>query len=156
MVRLISGRDVYSDLCNDKKLGGPYIMGASNMTSNGLKIERWIENPTVIGKMNDIMISVKGTVGKLFIIDVSKAHLSRQVMSLRCFNGIHNKYIFFFLNSYMEDLIKKSTGVIPGISREDILNVIVPLPPLEEQKCIVEKVNMLMEYLDELENFILR
>jgi type I restriction enzyme S subunit len=52
----------------------------------------------------------------------------------------------------LEDLKRLSTGIaIPGISRSDVLGKKFPLPPLEEQKRIVEKVDRLMEQCDRLE-----
>lgn len=151
IIQLVSGRDVSSNLCNDNGIGTPYIMGASNMTNNGISIERWIENPTVIGKADDVMISVKGTVGKVAILQLKEVHLSRQVMSLRCMNGLSNRYLLIFLQYFMSELQNKSTGVIPGISRDDILNIPIPIPPREEQNRIVFKITSIMNYFDELE-----
>ena len=54
----------------------------------------------------------------------------------------------------INELQNKSTGVIPGISREDILNIKVPLPPLKEQECIVAKIDSIINYLDRLEKEI--
>lgn len=151
IIILISGRDLSSNLCNSDMIGIPYVMGASNMTNNGLIIERWVKNPTVIGIKEDIMISVKGTVGKLEIINLDEVHLSRQVMSIRCINNlINNKFVLIYLNSYIEKIKQKSSGVIPGISREDILQVPLALPSVAEQQRIVDKVDELFSIIDEL------
>ena len=153
IITLISGRDLNSSICNNEGIGIPYIMGASNMSKGGLVIERWTESPTVIGLKNDIIISVKGTVGKLDIIDLEKVHLSRQVMSMRCYSElIFNKYILLYLQSYIERIKEKSSGVIPGISRDNLLQILVAIPPIEEQKRIVAKVDELFELIDELDN----
>ena len=97
------------------------------------------------------MISVKGTVGKLEIINLDEVHLSRQVMSIRCINNlINNKFVLIYLNSYIEKIKQKSSGVIPGISREDILQVPLALPSVAEQQRIVDKVDELFSIIDEL------
>ena len=50
IIKLISGRDVSVNLCNDKSVGIPYILGASNIRDNKFYVERWIENPVVVQK----------------------------------------------------------------------------------------------------------
>src|SRR5699024_5517056 len=70
--------------------------------------------------------------------------------------GIDSKYMLHFLNS--PDGVSKSLGNTfgKGVSQGN-LNVnqvrkfIIPIPPLNEQKRIVEKVDYLMEFCDKLE-----
>ena len=86
VIKLISGRDVSVSLCNDKSIGIPYILGASNIKDNKFFIERWIENPVVVSEKNDILLSVKGTIGKLYLQKEEKINISRQIMALRVLN----------------------------------------------------------------------
>lgn len=136
VITLISGRDLPKDDYNSSRKGIPYIMGASNMSEGKLEIERWTDKPTVLGNRDDIIISVKGTIGELLILEEEVVHLSRQVMAIRTNDNVYNKFIFYFLKFYLERLKFKAKGLIPGITREDILNEKISLPPLEEQKKI--------------------
>ncbi|MGG3447365.1 MULTISPECIES: restriction endonuclease subunit S [Bacillus cereus group] len=154
VISLISGRDVSAKLCNSEGKGTPYIMGASNISDNKLNIERWIETPTVIGVQGDILISVKGTIGKMIIQELEEAHLSRQIMALRCKDKVLNKYLYFYISIYIEKLKEAARGVIPGISRDDILNAPFLLPPLSEQKRIAEKVKRLLNKIEEAKRLI--
>ncbi|GAB2536116.1 restriction endonuclease subunit S [Gracilibacillus alcaliphilus] len=149
VMELISGRDIPTTECNNEGQGVPYIMGASNIRGNDIIIERWIKQPSVIGKKDDILLSVKGTVGKIVIQELEEAHLSRQIMALRAIkNGVHNEYLSFFMQTYVQILKSRSKGVIPGISRDDVLQAPFPLPPYEEQIRIVDKTKRLLFKID--------
>lgn len=136
-IELISGRDLTKSQYNDEINGIPYIMGASNIKNGEFKIERWTDSPTVIGKKGDVILSVKGTVGQYFILNEEEVHLSRQVMALRAKDGYLNQYIRYFLSFYIDKLKAKAKGMIPGITREDILYAELPNFDLEEQRTII-------------------
>lgn len=128
-------------------------MGASNIDDENLLVERWIEEPEVIAKKDDLMLTVKGTVGKVILLkEYNEVNLSRQVVAIRQIYNMFPNYLYCFVKSHISKIIDKSQGVIPGISRDDILEIIIPLPPLAEQKRIVEKVDMIMDMLDGLES----
>ncbi|WP_445613788.1 restriction endonuclease subunit S [Geobacillus sp. YF-1] len=155
VIELISGRDVNAKECNNEGIGVPYIMGASNIEDDRLIIERWIKKPSVVGKKGDVLLSVKGTVGKTIIQEVEESHLSRQIMALRPIYGLYNGYLKIFIQTYVQVLKEKSKGVIPGISREDVLTAPFPLPPYNEQKRIAEKVDNLLSKLETEKEIVL-
>ncbi|GLF81537.1 type I restriction modification system subunit S [Bacillus safensis] len=154
VITLISGRDLSTKLCNSKEKGIPYIMGASNIVDNQLDVERWIETPTVIGVRGDILVSVKGTVGKVIIQELDEVHLSRQIMALRSKDTVLNKFLYLYIQTYVEKLKEAAKGIIPGISRDDILNAPFPLLPLNEQKRIADKVERLLSKIEEAKQLI--
>ncbi len=154
VITLISGRDLSTKLCNSEEKGIPYIMGASNIVDNQLDVERWIETPTVIGVRGDILVSVKGTVGKVIIQELDEVHLSRQIMALRSKDTVLNKFLYLYIQTYVEKLKEVAKGIIPGISRDDILNAPFPLLPLNEQKRIADKVERLLSKIDEAKQLI--
>lgn len=154
LITLLSGRDIPSSKCNNGGIGIPYIMGASNFRNNDLVIERWIEEPTVVGFKGDILLSVKGTVGKMLIQSHEKLHLSRQIMGIRTNYKLNNRYLMYFLKTYISVLKENAKGLIPGISREDILDIKLPLPPLIEQNRIVENIERLLNKIEEAKQLI--
>lgn len=134
---LISGRDLSTLEYNDDNIGIPYITGASNFNKGNIELVRWTPNPQVITHYGDLLITCKGTIGKMAFNDFGEAHIARQVMAIRNNFNLNSEYlshcIFFYINS-----IKASAkGLIPGISRENILNLILPIPPEKYQERVV-------------------
>lgn len=152
VIKLISGRDVSVSLCNDKSIGIPYILGASNIKDNKFFIERWIENPIVVSEKNDILLSVKGTIGKLYLQKEEKINISRQIMALRALNELNTHYLYYFLLRECERLKFEGNGLIPGISRKDILDLNILLPTLEEQQEIVNILDNLLAKYNKIKN----
>ncbi len=152
VIKLISGRDVSVSLCNDKSIGIPYILGASNIKDNKFFIERWIENPVVVSEKNDILLSVKGTIGKLYLQKEEKINISRQIMALRALNELNTHYLYYFLLRECERLKFEGNGLIPGISRKDVLDLNILLPTIEEQQEIVNILDNLLAKYNKIKN----
>lgn len=149
LIELISGRDAALSECNNKGIGIPYILGASNINNNTFSVERWIESPQVISKKNDILLSVKGTIGKLYLQQEDSINISRQIMAIRPLKKLNVKFIYYFLLCICNELQEAGNGLIPGISRSDILEKAFPLPPLFEQQRIVDRIENLFVKLVE-------
>ena len=152
VIQLISGQYMTPSEYNEKLNGIPYITGASNIENEKLIINRWTEFEKAIAIKNDILLTCKGTVGKTIIQNEDKVHIARQIMAIRCREFINNKYVKLFIDSYVAHLQANAKSMIPGIARDDILKIVFPIPPLEEQKRIVEKVNRLFKLVDELDS----
>ena len=151
IIALQSGQDLTKDEYNDKSAGIPYMTGASNYNDDGsLIINRWTETPKALAENGDILLSCKGTVGKIAILSIDKVHIARQIMGIRVFIA-DNSYVSLFVKSAVNGIIAASKGLIPGIERKDVLNLNIPLPPLAEQKRIVERVEEIFRLLDTID-----
>ncbi len=148
IIELISGRDAALADCNSEGLGIPYILGASNIENNAFTIERWIEAPQVVSKKGDILLSVKGTIGKLYVQQEENVNISRQIMAVRPARVLKNKLAYLFLQFVCDELRAAGNGLIPGISRADILDKAFPFMPLPEQHRIVNRIEGLFAKLD--------
>lgn len=151
VIHLVSGRDLRPEQYNDDKLGIPYITGASNIVGGRVIINRWTEEPVSIAEKGDILISCKGTIGSTCILaDVEKVHIARQIMAIRV-RDIHTRdFILLYLRAMMAEIDSRKHGTIPGISREDLLSLLIAIPPIDEQTRIVNKVNELLSITNQL------
>ena len=146
VINLLSGRDLSSnDYSNTNQSGVPYITGASNFYNGSLIVNRWTNHQVVISKFGDLLITCKGTIGEMAYNTIGDLHIARQVMSIN--SSIEIKYVEVFLKSYLNILISKAKSMIPGISRDDICNSLIPIPPHNEQ---IKICNQLEEILNKI------
>ena len=66
-----------------------------------------------------------------------------------------NEYIYYFLKYNIKNIEDMASGTtFKEISGKGMSEVVIPIPPLEEQKRIVAKVDLIMDYLDKLQQEI--
>ena len=145
-ISLLSGRDLEPSQYNDNNRGFPYITGASNFKNGTLYVNRWTNSPITIATKGSLLLTCKGTIGAMAFNNIGAIHIARQVMAIEAYL-INLQYIRYYLQFNINALEKNANSMIPGISRNTILKMLFPLPPLAEQKRIVEKVNQLTQLL---------
>ncbi len=101
----------------------------------------------------DLLIAMSGaTTGKIGFNRTEKVYLLNQRVGKIKPIGMNDRYIYYYLLTKVEENLGISSGsAIPNLSTEQINNLLIPIPPLEEQKRIVSKVDQLMTLCDELE-----
>lgn len=149
-IQLISGADLTPDEYNDKQHGIVYLTGASNIENGRIIINRWTETPRNIAKKGDLLLTCKGTVGKTCFLKIDEVHIARQIMAIRAID-INPQYMAAFITYYVGKLQSMAKSMIPGIERANVLTAVFPLPPIEEQQRIVEKLDQLLPLCDQLE-----
>ena len=104
---------------------------------------------------DSVLIAMYGaTIGKLGILSFP-ATTNQACCACQPFEGIDNWYLFYYLLAQRESFRKRGEGgAQPNISKEKIIATLVPIPPYEEQKRIVEAIEkfepLIAEY-DKLE-----
>ena len=149
VVELQSGQDMTPDKYNDCGKGIPYITGASNIENGIVLINRWTEYGRAFAYCGDILLTCKGTVGTMAVLQEPQVHIARQIMAIRPISELYVPYIQLVLDTLVENLKAAAKSMIPGIAREDVLQSLFPVPPVSEQKRIVQKVSDLSPCLEQ-------
>jgi len=122
----------------------------------GCEIDKSKVDNYVLGSGDLLIARTGGTIGKTFLVEdtsvcaVFASYLIRVIPSRQ----IYPQYLKYFAISplYWEQLYAKSSGTgQPNVNATSLKALITPLPPLNEQKRIVAKVDELMALCDKLE-----
>ena len=154
LIELISGQHLGPDEYFEHPKDGaiPYLTGPAEFGVVHPQPTRFTYERRATSVEGDILLTVKGSgVGKTNFVDQKELAISRQLMAVRPIL-IDTQFTRNMLLSMAEHFQSKSIGIaIPGISREDVLDALIGVPPLAEQHRIVAKVDELMALCDRLE-----
>ncbi len=113
--------------------------------------EGFQHSSTKINPVGSVLIAMYGaTIGKLGILQVP-ATTNQACCACELFQGIYNKYLFYFLLANRNFFIRKGMGgAQPNISKAKIIATTIPLPPLAEQHRMVARLEDLLPLCDAL------
>jgi len=106
--------------------------------------ERYSQDKNIQIKLDDILVTKDGTIGKVAYIDkiTKPATLNSGVFVIRPINNAYySKYMYYVFNSiYFNDFLRKlvAGSTINHLYQKDFVSFSFPLPPLPEQKAIAE------------------
>lgn len=152
-IRLKSGCHILAQFCNDGADGVSYITGPSDFINGNIVATKSTIKPLVLCSCDDILITVKGSGAGSLAKSNGVYCISRQLMAITTLNW-SSDYLYSVLQFRQADLLQLSTGLIPGLSRTDILTLNIPLPPLHEQKAIAQALSDADAYIESLEKLI--
>ena len=112
------------------------------------------ETSVRLNPIGSVLIAMYGaTIGKVGILNI-EATTNQACCACLPFNGIYNKFLFYYLMSQNKNFNKMGEGgAQPNISRTKIINYLFPIPPLKEQKRIVEKIEEIIPFINEYGNY---
>jgi len=148
------GKSVYKE-------SGIKFLRSQNIYNNGLRLKGVAYIPEELNKQGsvvkpkDILLNITGgSIGRCALVpgDFDVANVNQHVMIIR--NLIpENRFLLHYIlvSSYIQSMIMSvQVGVSrEGLSAEKLKRFLIPLPPLAEQKRIVEKIEELMPYVEE-------
>jgi type I restriction enzyme S subunit len=150
-VLIVMGQSPDSTYYNNHKKGLPFYQGKSDFNNLYPTPRVWCEIPLKIAEENDILISVRAPVGSTNICQ-EKSCIGRGLAALRSIDNTNNFYLLYFLRAFEKKISEMGVGsTFKAISKTNLETFKIAVPPLNEQKRIVTKVDELMKLCDELE-----
>lgn len=153
-IKLKSGQHVLVRYCNTSGEGVPYITGPADFPDGKIQFTKFTTRPGMICDPDDILVTVKGSGSGTLVCSDRRYCISRQLMALSV-DSWHQPYIYLSLVRNSMLFAAAATGLIPGLSRHDILNKAIPLPPtLAEQQAIAEALSDADALIESLQQLI--
>ena len=129
-------------------------MKNNTLVSNGLKYisERvflQIQNYTISSQ--DLYLTIAGTIGNVGIVPIEfdGMNLTENAVKLTNIQIYKNYLLYCILSNYVQNIFAQKTNKVgqPKLAIERIKRTLIPVPPLAEQKRIVERIEELYSRL---------
>ncbi|WP_039962194.1 restriction endonuclease subunit S [Rhodopirellula europaea] len=138
-VNLRSGHHVLAQYCNQEGLGTPYLTGPSDFPDGAISHSKFTTKPTTLCQKDDILVTVKGSGCGTLVKADSTYCISRQLMAITVQEGDF-RFIYYSLLQNASDFQDAAAGLIPGLSRSDVLGQELPFPPSHAEQTAIATV----------------
>jgi len=150
IAEVILGQSPPSSTYNADEHGLPFFQGKLEFGLIHPTPRMWCSKPNKIAEFNDILLSVRAPVGATNLAN-QKCCIGRGLCAIRCkikveFTSLFLLYFFKNIEKYLDTIGTGTT--FKAISGSQIRNLILHLPPLNEQKRIVAKIEELFSLVD--------
>ena len=109
------------------------------------------ETSVKLNPAGSILIAMYGaTIGKIGILTMP-ATTNQACCACISHNGIEQMYLFYYLLSHKEEFVRQGGGgAQPNISKEKIVETLIPIPPLSEQLRIIKAIEAIFNQIDNI------
>lgn len=111
---------------------------------------KWCKSPARIATANSLLVCVRAPIGDVNVTQRTIG-IGRGLSAIKGFNNINVDFLYYWMKAHKRCLVDQGTGsTFKAITVDVLRNQPIPLPPLEEQKRIVEKLEQLFKEIDKL------
>lgn len=150
VAEIVMGQAPESESYNTDGRGVPLIAGAADLGEIFPKPKKFTTAPVKRSRKGDIILCVRATIGDLNWADKEYCY-GRGVAGIRPNSKINPEFLFHWLAlnaDYLRSIGRGAT--FKQISKTDITDLRVPLPPPDEQRRIVGRIKKCLSRVDEI------
>lgn len=128
--------------------GLPFLQGSAEFGELSPKPVKWCSAPKKVAGPGDLLLSVRAPVGDLNFAD-RKLAVGRGLAIVRGGASGTNRFLALSLEHSIQDLLARSGGgMFSQITKRELVGTVLSIPPLEEQKRIVDLIGSLDVYIE--------
>ncbi len=154
IAEIIMGQSPQSEFYNKDKKGLPFLQGSSTFGYIYPTFDMYSSDIKKVAKDGSILMSVRAPVGDINIANTDIC-IGRGLCSINSINKSINSYIFYILKYNKNKLLNNQKGTTFGaITKDDIINFNIILPPIDEQKRIADILSTFDDLIENLKKLI--
>ena len=146
---VIAGQSPEGKYYNKVGEGLPFYQGKKEFTTREIgEPTTWTTKTTKEAFKDDILMSVRAPVGPINIA-TQRICIGRGLAAIRASNKVNNDYLFYFLLKHESEIVGNVGAVFNSINKNQIGNIPIPIPPIQEQKQIVAILDKAFTVIDQ-------
>ena len=150
VAEVIAGQSPKGEFYNKTGVGTPFYQGKKDFGPRFVEpTSVWTSVSTRVALPGDILMSVRAPVGPVNLA-VEECCIGRGLAAIRTFGPIDRDFLFYYFRSKRGSFAGTKGAVFDSINKAQIQQIEIPLPPLDEQKRIVAKLDEAQSNLERL------
>ena len=149
--KVIMGQSPPSSTYNFENIGLPFFQGKAEFGKMFPTPKKYCSKPTRIAEKDDVLISIRAPVGPTNLAN-TRCCIGRGLAAIRCEKKVLPCFLLYVLRSIEDDIAKSvcdQGGGFTAIKKSQLKAVQVPVPPLDEQRRIVARIEELTRRAEE-------
>lgn len=151
IANIIAGQSPSGMTVSESPTGIEFHQGKSFFTENWLaQSNKYTTSPSKIAPENSILMSVRAPVGDVNLTNRTIC-IGRGLFGIIPNSNVDLLYLYAVLKTKKQNLESLATGTtFKAITGKIVKDILIPVPPLEEQRRIVSKLEELLNSIDQL------
>ena len=142
------GQSPPSSTYNTDGAGLPFLQGKGEFGELYPTPAKYCSGPSKIARAGAVLLSVRAPVG-LTNVTPNECCIGRGLAAISPLGDISARFVLWALRNHQPTLAKSGTGsTFAAVSKAQVVSIPITLPPLNEQRRIVERIEALFDEID--------